>query len=105
MSLKFTPTVLDGDKIAMKLEPEVSELDYSMTVTISSFTIAGLLTRNMSTHLEVQDGQTIAMAGLLSNEDRNIVNKFPWAGGRPRFGEPVPFQQLAEAGNRAGGAW
>jgi pilus assembly protein CpaC len=86
VGLNFTPTVLDGDKIAMRLEPEVSELDPSTTVTISGFTIEGLLVRRMSTHLEVHDGQTIAMAGLLKNEDRNIVNKFPWVGDVPILG-------------------
>ncbi len=86
VGLNFTPTVLDGDKIAMRLEPEVSELDPSTTVTISGFTIEGLLVRRMSTHLEVYDGQTIAMAGLLKNEDRNIVNKFPYMGDIPVLG-------------------
>jgi pilus assembly protein CpaC len=86
VSLKFTPTVLDGDKIAMKLEPEDSELDYSTSVTISGFSVPGLLVRNMSTHLEVYDGQTIAMAGLLHNEDRNIINKFPMLGDIPILG-------------------
>ncbi len=86
VGLNFTPTVLDDGKIAMQLEPTVSELDPSTTVTISGFVIEGLLTRTMSTHLEVQDGQTIAMAGLLKNEDRNIVNKFPWVGDVPVLG-------------------
>ncbi|MFZ0051335.1 MAG: hypothetical protein WAK96_06130, partial [Desulfobaccales bacterium] len=86
VSLKFTPTVLDGGKIAMKLEPEDSELDYSTAVTYSGFNVPGLLTRTMSTHLEVQDGQTIAMAGLLHNEDRNIINKFPMLGDVPVLG-------------------
>jgi len=86
VGLNFTPTVLDGDKIAMRLEPTVSELDPTVTVQISGFTINGFLTRTMSTHLEVLDGQTIAMAGLLKNEDRNIVNKFPWVGDVPVLG-------------------
>jgi len=86
VGLKFTPTVLDGGKIAMKLEPEVSELDPSVTVQVAGFSIEGFLVRRMSSHLEVQDGQTIAMAGLLSDEDRNIVNKFPWLGDVPVLG-------------------
>jgi len=86
VGLNFTPTVLDDDKIAMRLEPEVSEIDPTVTVTISGFTIDGFLTRKMSTHLEVHDGQTIAMAGLLKNEDRNVVSKFPWVGDVPILG-------------------
>ena len=86
VKLNFTPTVLDGDKIAMQLTPEVSELDPSTTVTISGFTIEGFLVRRMTTHLEVHDGQTIAMAGLLKDLDTNIVNKVPWAGDVPVLG-------------------
>ncbi len=86
VSLKFTPTVLDGDKIAMDLEPEVSELDPTVTVQVAGFSIQGFLDRKMSTHLEVQDGQTIAMAGLLKNLDTNVVNKFPWLGDVPVLG-------------------
>ena len=86
MTLNFTPTVLDGDMIAMKLEPEVSELDPTVTVQVAGFSIQGFLDRKMSTHLEVHDGQTIAMAGLLKNLDTNVVNKFPWLGDVPVLG-------------------
>ncbi|MGA7562017.1 MAG: type II and III secretion system protein family protein [Desulfobaccales bacterium] len=86
VTLNFTPTVLDGDMIAMKLEPEVSELDPTVTVQVAGFSIQGFLDRKMSTHLEVHDGQTIAMAGLLKNLDTNVVNKFPWLGDVPVLG-------------------
>ncbi|MGA7578359.1 MAG: type II and III secretion system protein family protein [Desulfobaccales bacterium] len=86
VSLKFTPTVLDNGKIAMDLEPEVSEIDPTVTVEVAGFSIEGFLDRKMSTHLEVQDGQTIAMAGLLKNLDTNVVNKFPWLGDVPVLG-------------------
>ena len=86
VSLNFTPTVLDGDMIAMKLEPEVSELDPTVTVEVAGFNIEGFLNRKMSTHLEVHDGDTIAMAGLLKNLDTNVVNKFPWLGDVPVLG-------------------
>ncbi len=86
VSLKFTPTVLDNGKIAMDLEPEVSEIDPTVTVQVAGFSIQGFLDRKMSTHLEVQDGQTIAMAGLLKNLDTNVVNKFPWLGDVPVLG-------------------
>jgi pilus assembly protein CpaC len=86
VTLNFTPTVLDNGKIAMRLEPEVSELDPTVTVQVAGFSIEGFLDRKMSTHLEVQDGQTIAMAGLLKNLDTNIINKFPWVGDVPVLG-------------------
>ncbi len=86
VSLNFTPTVLDDGKIAMKLEPEVSELDPTVVVEVAGFSIEGFLNRKMSTHLEVHDGDTIAMAGLLKNLDTNVVNKFPWLGDVPVLG-------------------
>lgn len=84
--LSFTPTVLDEGKIAMKVSPEVSALDFANSIQISGFTIPSLVARRMSTHLEVKDGQTFAMAGLLKDEDRNIINKFPVLGDIPVLG-------------------
>ncbi len=86
VQLVFTPTVLDEGKIAMKVNPEVSDLDYVNGVQINNFTIPGLRTRRMSTHLEVKDGQTFAMAGLIKDEDRDIVNKYPIMGEIPILG-------------------
>ena len=84
--LNFTPTVLDDGKIAMKVNPEVSDLDFANAITINSFVIPALTTRRMSTHLEVKDGQTFAMAGLLKDEDRNIISKVPLVGDLPILG-------------------
>jgi pilus assembly protein CpaC len=86
VQLVFTPTVLDEGKIAMRVNPEVSELDYTNGVQVNGFTIPGLRTRRMSTHLEVKDGQTFAMAGLIKDQDRNIVNKYPVLGEIPILG-------------------
>jgi len=86
VQLVFTPTVLDEGKIAMRVNPEVSELDYTNGVQVNGFTIPGLRTRRMTTHLEVKDGQTFAMAGLIKDEDRNIVNKYPIMGEIPILG-------------------
>ncbi|MCL4502199.1 MAG: type II and III secretion system protein family protein [Deltaproteobacteria bacterium] len=84
--LSFTPTVLDEGKIAMKVSPEVSDLDFANAITTSNFVIPALTTRRMSTHLEVKDGQTFCMAGLLKDQDRNVVNKFPVVGDVPVLG-------------------
>jgi pilus assembly protein CpaC len=84
--LTFTPTVLDDGKIAMKVAPEVSALDYSIAITLNGTTIPGIRTRSMSTHLEVKDGQTFAMAGLLQDIDSNVINKFPVLGDLPILG-------------------
>ncbi|MCL4501930.1 MAG: type II and III secretion system protein family protein [Deltaproteobacteria bacterium] len=85
--LSFTPTVLDEGKIAMQVAPEVSDLDFANGISVAGgYTVPGLTVRRMSTHLEVKDGQTFVMAGLLKDQDRNIVNKFPVAGDIPVLG-------------------
>jgi pilus assembly protein CpaC len=88
VGLEFTPTVLADDKIAMKVHPVVSELDFTTTVayTTLGFTIPGLKTREMDTHVEVKDGQTFAIAGLLSQNTRDVINKFPILGDIPVLG-------------------
>ena len=84
--LAFTPTVLDEGKIAMKVSPEVSDLDFANAITTNGFVVPALSTRRMSTNLEVKDGQTFAMAGLLKDEDRNVVSKVPLVGDVPILG-------------------
>jgi pilus assembly protein CpaC len=88
VGLNFTPTVLDDGKISMRVAPEVSELDFTSGVAFTSlgFTVPGLKVRRMSTNVEVKDGQTFAIAGLLSDNHRNIINKFPVLGDLPILG-------------------
>jgi pilus assembly protein CpaC len=88
VGLNFTPTVLDNDMIAMKVSPEVSELDFALgeAFTVAGFVVPGLRVRRLSTHVEVKDGQTFALAGLLSDNHRNIINKFPVLGSIPILG-------------------
>jgi pilus assembly protein CpaC len=87
VALKFTPTVLDAGKIAIKVAPEVSELDFTTApVIISGFQVPGLRVRRTATHVEVKDGQTFAIAGLLSDTHRNVINKFPVLGDIPVLG-------------------
>jgi len=87
VGLIFTPTVLEGGKIALKEAPEVSELDFNTApVIITGFSIPGLRVRRTSTHVEIKDGQTFAIAGLLSDTHRNAINKFPVLGDIPILG-------------------
>ena len=88
VGLIFTPTVLDDGKIALKVKPEVSELDWTAGVafTQGGFSVPGLKVRSTSTHVEVRDGQTFAISGLLSDSHRNVVNKFPVLGDIPVLG-------------------
>ncbi|HEY9073352.1 MAG TPA: type II and III secretion system protein family protein [Desulfobaccales bacterium] len=84
--LVFTPTVLDDGKIAMDVNPEVSELDYTLGTSINGTAVPGIRTRRMRTHLEVKDGQTFAMAGLLQHIDHDVLNKYPVLGDIPILG-------------------
>ncbi len=84
--LVFTPVVLDDGKIAMNVNPEVSEIAPELGVVINNFTVPGIRTRRMNTHLETKDGQTFAMAGLLQNIDHDILNKYPIVGDIPILG-------------------
>ena len=97
MGLNFTPTVLDDSMIAMKVSPEVSELDFSQTVVFASFVIPALRVRRMSTHVELKDGQTFAIAGLLYDNSRALVNKFPVLGSIPILGTLFRSSQFQKA--------
>jgi len=86
VGLNFTPTVLDDGKISMRVNPEVSELDPATGVIIQSFVVPGLKVRRLSTQIEVKDGQTFAISGLLQDEYRTVINKFPVLGDIPVLG-------------------
>jgi len=87
--LEFTPTVLNDGKIAVKVHPTVSELDntFGQSFTLAGgYVVPGLRIREMNTHVEVNDGQTFAIAGLLSDTSRTIMKKFPVLGDIPILG-------------------
>jgi len=86
VGLSFTPTVLSENKIAIKVEPEVSELDFSTAVQFQGFVVPGLTTRKASTMVELADGQSFAIAGLLRENVRDVLNKFPLLGDIPVLG-------------------
>jgi pilus assembly protein CpaC len=86
VQLDFTPTVLNHKKIAIRVHPIVSELDYTNAININNYLVPGLLTREMNTHIEVGDGQTFSIAGLLQDTSRNIIQKFPLLGDLPILG-------------------
>jgi pilus assembly protein CpaC len=85
VGLKFTPTVA-GDVISLQVNPEVSDLDYTRAIKLNSFEIPAVLTRRASTSVELKNGQTFAIAGLLKEEGRESVDKYPWIGDIPVLG-------------------
>jgi pilus assembly protein CpaC len=86
VSLKFTPTVLADNKINIRVAPEVSELDFSSAVQFGGFVIPGLSSRNAETVVELADGQSFAIAGLLRDTVRDASSKFPFLGDIPILG-------------------
>jgi hypothetical protein len=83
--LNFTPTVV-GDRVHLKVRPEVSTLDYGNAVLLSGFRIPSLSTRRAETELELRNGQTFAIAGLMSNQMQTTMQKIPGIGDIPILG-------------------
>jgi len=84
--LSFTPTVLNGDLINLKVRPEVSSLDFANGVSVSGFRVPALSTRRTETEVELQDGQTFAIAGLMNNTVSSTMAKIPGIGDIPVLG-------------------
>lgn len=86
IGLKFTPTVLGREKINIKLNAEVSSIDNANAIRAAGFTIPGISTRRAGTTVEVGDGQSFVIAGLLQKDMNNVVNEIPGLGRIPVLG-------------------
>lgn len=84
--LNLTPTVLARNRVALKVAPEVSELDYNNGISINGITVPGLNVRRTDTTVELGDGETFVLSGLVSNTLKNNVDKVPWLGDVPVLG-------------------
>ncbi len=85
--LDFTPTITANGLIRLKVAPEVSALDYTNAVTISGYTIPALSTRRAETQVELHDGQTFAISGLLDHRTTDLYQKTPGIASVPILGE------------------
>lgn len=84
--LTFTPTLTTDNTIHLKVQPEVSALDFANAVTLSGFLIPALSTRRVETEMELRDGQSFAIAGLVDDRLTESMNKIPWLGDIPVLG-------------------
>ena len=84
--LRFTPTIVGPGRIHLKVAPEVSALDFSNAVSISGFRVPALSTRRTETEVELRDGQTFAIAGLIDNSVTETMSKIPGLGDIPILG-------------------
>jgi len=86
VELNFTPRVVDGDVINLEINAAVSAIDSSVTVSQSGFSVNAFKRRETSTTVEMRDGESFAIAGLLQDDFRNLKGQVPWLGDIPILG-------------------
>ncbi len=86
ISLDFTPTIREDQTIVLKVQPEVSSLDFANAVVLSGFTIPALKVRRADTEVELKNGQSFAIAGLYSSDLTQTKKKIPLLGDIPLLG-------------------
>jgi pilus assembly protein CpaC len=84
--LNFKPTIIDEDHIRLELEPEVSTIDFSNGVRFNGFVVPALRTRRAKTGVELRDGQSFALAGLLDNSESKTLSRIPIVSDIPVIG-------------------
>lgn len=89
VGLAFTPTVLNGSLVNLKIEPEVSQLDPGQAVPIGAGLppVPALVVRRASTTVELRDGQSFVIGGLLLNNSKTAMEQVPWLGSVPVLGQ------------------
>jgi pilus assembly protein CpaC len=94
VKVDFTPTVNEDGLIHLKIAPEVSTLDYTNAVVISGFTIPALSTRRTETEVELKDGESYAISGLLDRRATDSLSKMPGIANVPILGEVFKSKNL-----------
>jgi pilus assembly protein CpaC len=86
VGLAFTPTVLSRELVDLVINSEVSALDPTVSVEANGISVPGLKVRRAKTTVELKDGQSFAIAGLLQDDFTNSINQVPWLGNVPILG-------------------
>jgi pilus assembly protein CpaC len=86
VKLSFTPTIVGEDLVKLKVKPEVSSLDFANAITLNGFRVPAISTRRTETEVELQNGQTFAIAGLMNNNVTSQLQKVPGIGDIPILG-------------------
>ena len=92
--LNFVPVITPRGTIRLQIAPEVSQLDFADAVDISGFEVPAITSRKMKTEVELGDGQTFVLAGLLNNNETETFEKIPFIGDIPILGKL--FQSMAK---------
>jgi pilus assembly protein CpaC len=87
VKLDFTPTVLSEGRISLKVRPEVSQIDTSVSVTTGGITVPGLSVRRADTTVELASGQSFVIGGLLQSNTNDIISQVPGLGSIPILGK------------------
>lgn len=95
--LNFTPTLTPDGLIHLNVKPEVSSLDYTNSITISGTTIPALSTRRAESDMELKDGQSFAIAGLIDNQVTEQMNKIPGISSIPILGKLFQSRSLSKS--------
>jgi pilus assembly protein CpaC len=99
VKLDFTPTLTSDGMIHLKVKPEVSALDFSNALIISGFTIPALTTDRVESEMDLRDGQSFAIAGLLDNRVTDVLEKVPGIGDIPILGKLFQSRSLTKSKN------
>ncbi len=86
VGLVFTPTIMNSKHISLNVAPEVSELDFTNALRTQGFVVPAITTRRAATTIELADGQSFAIGGLMRDNVRESVKKFPLLGELPIVG-------------------
>ena len=86
VELNFTPTVVDGDTINLQINAAVSSIDTTTSVTTNGISVNAFKKRETSTTVEMRDGESFAIAGLLQDDFRDLNGQVPWLGDIPILG-------------------
>jgi pilus assembly protein CpaC len=97
--LSFTPTLMPGGVIHLKVEPEVSSLDYTNAVTLQGFVLPGVATNRIDSEMNLKDGQSFVIAGLLDNRVIEQFQKIPGIGNIPILGKLFQSRSLTKSDN------
>ena len=101
--LTFTPTITGHNNIRLHVKPEVSALDYSNALSFNGFTIPALSSRKMETNVELGEGQSFVIAGLIDNQVTETLSKIPGLASMPILGNLFKSRIDKQERHRAGG--
>jgi pilus assembly protein CpaC len=94
--LSFTPVITAQGSVKMHVRPEVSTIDLNNAVSVSGFLVPALATRRMETNVELREGQSFAIAGLIDNRVQESLNKIPGLGSIPLLGALFKSKEISK---------